>query len=188
MKRIVMLGVALLTAFSVVAVDAVSVSASGAEFVASKTGKISSKAATNLRFKTSAGTIECTEVSGSSEVTELKSVTHKEVLTFGGCTGFGGNITISAAHVELNANGSAKLEKRVIITPEGAGCEVLIEPQTLETFKFSNAGGKVTVEPTVTKIHSKGTGGICGGENTEGSLSGTISAELDGSGTVEWKS
>jgi hypothetical protein len=189
MKRIVMLGVALLTAFSVVAVDAVSVSASGAEFVASKTGKISSKAATNLRFKTSAGTIECTEVSGSSEVTELKSVTHKEVLTFAGCTGFGGNITISEAHLELNANGSAKLEKRVILTPEGTGCEVLIEPQTLETFKFSNAaGGKVTVEPTVTKIHSKGTGGVCGGENTEGSLSGTISTELDGSGTVEWKS
>src|SRR5580692_4090397 len=115
MKRIVMLGVALLVAFSVVAVDAISVSASGDEFVVSKTGKVKSKATNTQRFKTSAGTIECTDASGSSEVTELKSVTHKEVVTFGGCTGFGGNITISVADLELNANGSAKLEKRVTI-------------------------------------------------------------------------
>lgn len=184
MRRIVILGVALTAVFAVVAVDAISVSASGDEFISSKAGKIKSKGGTQ-KFKTSAGTIECTEVTGSSEVTssELKAVTHKEVLTFGGCTGFGDPITISSAHLELNANGSAKLE-RVILTPEGSGCEVLIEPQTLESFGYSNAGGKVTVEPRVSKIHSRGTGGVCGGENTEGSYGGTILSELEG-GTVE---
>jgi hypothetical protein len=190
MRRIVILGVAMVAAFAVVAVDAISVSASGEEFVASKAGKIKSKGSTAQKFKTSAGTIECKEVTGSSEVgsSELKSVTHKEVLTFGTCKGFGDNVTISAAHLELNANGSAKLEKRVILTPEGAGCEVLIEPQTLENFVFSNAaGGKVSIEPKVTKIRSLGTGGACGGENTEGSYSGTLTSELEG-GTVEWKS
>jgi hypothetical protein len=95
-------------------------------------------------------------------------VTHKEVLTFIGCGGFGDPVAISTAHLELNANGSAKLEKRVILTPEGSGCEVLIEPQTLENFSYTNqTGGKVTVEPKVSKIHSRGTGGVCGGENTD---------------------
>ncbi len=189
MRRIVILGVALAAVFAVVAVDAISVSASGDEFVSSKAGKIKSKG-TSQRFKTSAGTIECSEVLGKSEVTssELKSVTHKEVLTFVNCTGFGSTITISAAYLELNANGSAKLEKRVSIKPEGAGCEVRIEPQTLESFGYSNAsGGKVTVSPDVLNITSKGTGGACGGENTEGSYSGSIASELEG-GTVEWKS
>jgi hypothetical protein len=173
-----------------VAVDAISVSASGDEFVASKAGKIKSKGSTQT-FKTSAGTIECKEVTGSSEVgaSELKSVTHVEVLTFVGCKGFGDPVTITAAHLELNANGSAKLEKKVTLKPEGAGCEVLIEAQTLAGFGYSNAaGGKVNVEPAVTAIHSKGTGGVCGGENTEGSYSGTIVSELEGGGTVEWKS
>jgi hypothetical protein len=189
MKRIVILGVALVASFSLVAVDAISVSASGDEFVASKTGKVKSKASGAQKFKTSAGTIECTEVSGSSEITELKSVTHKEVLTFGGCIGFGSSITISTAYLELNANGSAKLEKRVTIKPEGAGCDVLIEPQTLEHFGYSNEpASKVTVELNLSKIHSKGTGGSCGSsENTEGSYTGTIVSELEG-GTVEWKS
>jgi hypothetical protein len=186
----VILGVAMVTAFAVVAVDAISVSASGDEFVASKAGKIKSKGSTQT-FKTSAGTIECKEVTGSSEVgaSELKSVTHVEVLTFVGCKGFGDPVTITAAHLELNANGSAKLEKKVTLKPEGAGCEVLIEAQTLAGFGYSNAaGGKVNVEPAVTAIHSKGTGGVCGGENTEGSYSGTIVSELEGGGTVEWKS
>jgi hypothetical protein len=186
MRRIVILGVALAAVFAVVAVDAISVSASGDEFISSKAGKIKSKGGIQ-KFKTSAGTIECAEVTGSSEVTssELSSVTHKEVLTFIGCKGFGDPVTISTAHLELNANGSAKLEKRVILTPEGSGCEVLIEPQTLESFGYTNVvGGKVTVEPRVSKIHSKGTGGVCGGENTEGSYGGTIVSELEG-GTVE---
>jgi hypothetical protein len=190
MRRIVILGVALVATFAVVAVDAISVSASGDEFVASKAGKIKSKGGVQA-FKTSAGTIECKEVTGSSEVSasELKSVTHVEVLTFVGCKGFGDPVTISAAHLELNANGSAKLEKKVVLKPEGSGCEVLIEAQTLAGFGYSNAaGGKVDVEPAVTGVHSKGTGGVCGGENTEGAYSGTIVSELEGGGTVEWKS
>jgi hypothetical protein len=190
MRRIVILGVAMVAAFAVVAVDAISVSASGDEFVASKAGKIKSKGG-KQKFKTSAGTIECNEVTGSSSVgsSELSSVTHKEVLTFIGCKGFGDSATISAAHLELNANGSAKLEKTVVLTVTGAGCEVLIEPQTLEGFGYTNvAGGTVDVEPAVTAIHSEGTGGVCGGENTEGSYSGgKIASELE-SGTVTWKS
>jgi hypothetical protein len=137
-------------------------------------------------FKTGAGNVECTTVSGAGEIKVLKATTHKETLTFSGCTGFGGGVTVTPAHFEFDANGSAKLEKKVIMTPEGLGCEVLIDPQTIEGIAYANESGKITAEATVSKIVSKGTGGICGAENTAGSYTGNISAELE-SGTVEWK-
>lgn len=186
MKRITMFGMILLVAGALAGASAVSVSASGHEFVASKTGKTKSKGTAVQLFKTSAGTIECTTVTGSGEITELKSTTHKEVLTFSGCTGFGGGVKVSAADFEYNANGPAKLEKRVTLAPEGMSCEVLLEPQTVESLGYENSSGKLKSEAAIFKIHSKGTGGACGGENTEGSYSGTIAAELEG-GTLEWK-
>jgi len=186
MQRITLFWVVLLSAFAIAGVSAVSVSASGHEFIVSKTGKTKSKGTNPQVFKTGAGTIECSTVTGTGEMKEATSVTHKEVLTYSGCVGFGMAIKVTAAHFEYNANGSAKLEKTVYVTPEGAGCEVLIEPQTLESITYSNSSGKVTASANVSKIHSRGTGGDCGGENTEGSYTGSIQAELEG-GTVEWK-
>jgi hypothetical protein len=186
MQRITVFWMVLLSAFLIAGVSAVSVSANGHEFIASKTGKTKSKQANTQILKTSAGTVECTTVSGTGEMTETKSVTHKEVLTYSNCTGFGTSIKVSAAHFEFNANGSAKLEKTVTVKPEGAGCEVLIEPQTLESLSYTNTSGKLMAAASVTKIVSKGTGGVCGGENTEGSYSGSIEGEVE-SGTVEWK-
>jgi len=186
MQRITLFWVVLLSAFSIAGVSAVSVSANGHEFITSKTGKTKSKGTNAQIFKTGAGTIECTTVTGTGEMSETKSVTHKEVLTYSGCSGFGMGIKVTAAHFEYNANGSARLEKTVYVTPEGAGCEVLIEPQTLESISYTNASGKITSTAVVGKIHSRGTGGACGGENTEGSYTGSIQGEIEG-GTAEWK-
>jgi hypothetical protein len=186
MQRITLFWVVLLSAFAIAGVSAVSVSANGHEFIVSKTGKTKSKGTNAQVFKTGAGTIECSTVTGTGEMKETTSVTHKEVLTYSGCIGFGMSIKVTAAHFEYNANGSAKLEKTVYVTPEGAGCEVLIEPQTLESLSYSNSSGKVTASANVSKVHSKGTGGDCGGENTEGTYTGDIQAEAEG-GTVEWK-
>ena len=186
MQRITLFWMVLLSAFAIAGVSAVSVDASGHEFVVSKTGKTKSKGTNAQVFKTGAGTIECSTVTGTGEMKETTSVTHKEVLTYSGCIGFGMSIKVTAAHFEYNANGSAKLEKTVYVTPEGAGCEVLIEPQTLESLSYSNSSGKVTASANVSKVHSKGTGGDCGGENTEGTYTGDIQAEAE-SGTVEWK-
>jgi hypothetical protein len=187
MQRITLFWVVLLSAFAVAGVSAVSVSANGHEFVVSKTGKTKSKGTNTQVFKTGAGTIECKTVTGSGEIKELKSVTHKEVLTYGGCTGFGVSITVTPADFEFNANGSARLENTVEVSSGSLSCEVLIEPQTLESITYSNSSGKVMAAATVTKIHSTGTGGVCGGKNTEGSYTGSIQGELEGSGTAEWK-
>jgi hypothetical protein len=185
MQRITLFWVVLLSAFAIAGVSAVSVSASGHEFVVSKTGKTKSKGTTQT-FKTGAGTIECANVSGTGEITETKTVTHKEVLTYSNCIGFGMSVKVTAAHFEFNANGSERLEKTVYVNPEGSGCEVLIEPQTLEGVGYTNSSGKVTANASIINIHSRGTGGYCGGANTEGSYGGAIQGEVEG-GTVEWK-
>ena len=188
MRRIA-LGLALTMAlFGLVAVGAISVSAAGHEFIASKTGKTTSKGTNVQVFKTGAGTIECSTVSGSGEITETKSVTHKESLVYSNCEAFGfTKVAITAVNFEFNANGAARLEKAVTVTPEGSGCNVVIPAQTVEAVTYTNeTGGKLGAEAVITKIHSKGSGAPCGGENTEGTYSGKMVATLEG-GTVEWK-
>ncbi len=185
--RISMFSAVLLIGFAIAGVSAVSVSASGREFVASKPGRTRTKALNTQIFKTAAGAIECTTATGSGEVTELKSLTRKEVITYSGCTGFGVIIKVSPAHFEFNANGSARLEEPIAISSESLDCEVMIEPQTLESLSYKNSAGKVRAIANVSGIHSMPTGGVCGTqENTEGSYTGKIEAELEG-GTVEWK-
>jgi hypothetical protein len=186
MQSIRRVGLVLLTASVLIAGSAVAVSASGGEFVSSTTGKTKSKQSDAQVFKTGAGTIECSKVTGTGEVKEGKTTTHKEVLTYSGCEGFGTVLSVSAADFEYNANGSAKLENTVTVSSESLGCNVQIEPQTLESIGYSSSSGKVTAEANVSKIHSKGSGGECGGNNTEGSYTGNIKAEIEG-GTLEWK-
>ncbi len=188
MQRLMMIcGVVLLSVFTLTGVSAVSVSANGHEFITSATGKTKSKGTNVQKFKTGAGTIECTGVTGSGEVKVTKMVTHKEVLTYTGCSGFGVTLKVTPAEFEFNANGSAKLENQVIISSESLACEVILEPQTLNTLAYADESGKVKATATVTKIRSLGTGGMCGSENTEGSYTGSIVGELEGGGTVEWK-
>ena len=188
MRRLMMMfGVILLSATTFVGVGAVSVSANGHEFVANKTGKTTSKGTNHQVFKTGAGTIECTTVTGTGKIEALTFTAHKEVLTYSGCSGFGVALNITPAHFEFNANETANLEKRVTVSSESLTCSVWIEPQTLNNITYSNGSGKLFASATVTGIHSIPTGGKCGSkENTEGSYSGSIEAELEG-GTVEWK-
>lgn len=186
MKRIVMLGMALVAALAIGGANAISVSASGHEFIASKLGKTKSKEVAMQIFKTSSGSVECSVATGSGEITELHSATHKEAVTFSNCTGFGTSVNVSTADFEYNANGPAKLEKRVIIEPEGMTCDLVIEPQTVEGLSYETlTGGKLKSDSVIGKIKAKGTGGVCG-SSTEASYAGTIDAELEG-GTLEWK-
>ncbi len=188
MHRVIKFGLVLIAALGVAGVSAVSVSASGHEFYASKAGKTKSKSTDAQVFKTGAGTLECTEVVGSGTMAAGLSTAHKEVFTYSGCTAFGGKVKVSAAHFEFNANGPVKLENEVIIEPGNEECEVVIPSQTLEKATYENkSGGKVQAEASATKIRSKGTGGSCGStENLEGSYNGAALGELEG-GTLEWK-
>ncbi len=185
MKRTMMLGMILLAALAIAGAGAMSVSAQSHEFVANKTGKTKGKGSGAQVFRTGTALIECSTATGTGEITALKSTTHKEVLTFSGCTGFGKKVTVSPAHFVFNANGPATLENEVEIHPEGLSCEVVVEPQTVESLGYETSSGKLKSEATITKVQAKGTGGVCGGV-TEATYSGTIIAELEG-GTLEWK-
>src|SRR5689334_1771435 len=104
-------------------------SASPHEFAASKTGKTKSAASGNQAFNTGSGEIDCSTLSGKGEVkeSELKSETHKETVTYGGCTAFGfPKVKITASKYKVSANGTVELENEVTITPEGASCTVRI--------------------------------------------------------------
>jgi hypothetical protein len=184
MKRIMLLGMVLLAVAAIVGVGAMSVSAQSHEFIASTLGKTKSSG-TGQRFKISSGTIECGKVTGSGEITALKTTTHKETLTFTECTGFGKVLSISPAHFEFNANGPAKLENEVVIKSGSLNCEILIEPQTVESLGYETTSGDLKSKASITHVKIAGTGEICGGE-AEASYGGTIVAELEG-GTLEWK-
>ena len=179
-----MAGAVLLSAAAIAGVFAMTVSAQSHEFIASKTGKTKSTGSAQ-RFKLSSGTIECAKVTGSGSVTSLTSTTHKEVLDFAECSGFGKILTISAAYFEFNANGPAKLEKQITIKSAGLSCEILIEPQTVESLSYETTSGELKSKASIPNIDIIGTGGECGGE-AEASYNGTIQAELEG-GTLEWK-
>jgi hypothetical protein len=185
MKRIAMLGMALLAIVAIGGANAISVSASGHEFGASTAGKTVSHGTTEQVFKTTAGTIECETVTGSGTISAGKAATHKEVLDFGECTGFSKKINVSPAYFEYNANGPAKLEKEVRVSSSTLSCELIIEPQTVESLSYEGTGGKLISKASIGKVKARGTGGVCGGA-TEASYTGTIEAELEG-GTLEWK-
>jgi hypothetical protein len=188
MQRIVRLGAALLVAVLVVVIGAVPVSATNHEFVASVKGKTKGAQTDAQVFKTGAGTLECKDVSSTGEITEVKSTVHKETLTYSNCDAFGySNVKFTPVHFEYSANGSARLESSVTITPEGAGCHITIPAQTVQGVAYENKGKGITATADAINIVSKGNGGTCGTEeNSEGSYVGTIAAELEG-GTVEWK-
>ncbi|HTW40820.1 MAG TPA: hypothetical protein VMD79_00705 [Solirubrobacteraceae bacterium] len=184
MKRIMIVGTILLGMAALAGVGAISVSAQSHEFTASTTGKTKSKG-TDQVIDLSGGKIECSEVTGTGEAKETTSTTHKEVLTYSGCVGFGNTVTISAATFVFNADGSATLEKRITITPVGAECKLVVEPQTIEGLTYDATSGKLKSVVDGAKVAVKGGGGECGG-NQEALYSGTIEAELEG-GTLSWK-
>jgi hypothetical protein len=189
MQRIVMLGVALAAALSIAAIGAGSVSATGHEFVASKTGTTKGKQTDAAVFKTGAGTLECKNVSSTGSITELKSAIHKETLTYTACAAFGySKVKITPVKFEYSANESARLETAVTITPEGAGCHITIPAQTVSGISYENKPSKeITANANASGIISKGSGEACGSEeNSEGSYTGSMTAELEG-GSVEWK-
>lgn len=183
MRRTTTLGLALLAASALAATC--SASAFGHEFVVSKLGKTAAIQLGEQDFTVSGiGRVDCTEASGQGEATALKFLTFKEIITYSHCNG--GDVKVSPVHFEFNGNGNAIIEKTAAVEEVGAGCEVLLRKQTLEGFEFENSSGKVTMAADVHDLHSAGTGGICGGEDTEGTYEGTLSISLVG-GTIEWK-
>jgi len=165
----------------------VSVTAASAhEFVASKTGTITTTNEGSESIFRAEIVIDCAKVTGEAKITALKFETLKETIKYSECTGGGTEVTVSPAYYEFNANGSFKLEKNLTFHPIGYGCEYLYEKQTLNSFSYTNVSKGVQFYGSVTKLIGYGTGGKCGGEFSTGYFDTPFYTKLTG-GTLEWK-
>lgn len=164
--------------------------ASAREFAASKAGKTSSTATTNQIFNTGSGSFECSKAVGNGEVKEgeLRSEIRKEAITYSQCAFFGFvKVKFNAWHWKFDADGTGELEDEVTFTPEGAGCTIKFPgKQVLKSVIYANEEGGIHHTFELEGLHSRGSGGSCGGENVNGTLEGTLLSKLEG-GTLEWR-
>ncbi len=170
-------------AFSAVAVA----NASAATFTTSGTGEIKGSQTGQQVLTTGAGNVTCTQAAASGPVTPLESNDLELTVKYSGCTAFGfASATVSSVTLLLHANGAVDILNTVTIGVSAAGCSVSIAPQNgLKSVTYGNTSGKLDVWFSVEGIKSKGSGGLCGGESTTGSLMGHLLIEKVG-GTIEW--
>jgi hypothetical protein len=188
----------LLAVFALCAIGAASAHAENSEFTASATGSLSGSALENQVFNTGAGEVVCTTAATSGTIASVSATEQHVTVNYSGCKAFGlVNVHISAATYNFTA---AKTEKEVtqpnrvdIVNPITitvtktlftAHCTVTVPAQTVGTVDFENNGNNVKVTPTVTGIHSTGSGGVCGGTNSTGTYEGASEVHREGGGSV----
>jgi hypothetical protein len=191
MKRIRVIGLALVAVFALSAV-AVSSASAFTEFVGKPVGGAVTDAnpAGNVhKFKTTVGTVECKKESSSGTVEAEKSATNKEKVKYSECKvtePFAAEATVSEAEYLFNANGTVKVENTV--TVKTSLCTITVKPQEDTGITYANlAGGELEVKAAVQNIVYS-TSGLCGTKTNEkgGEYAGISVAKVTG-GTIEVK-
>jgi hypothetical protein len=191
MKHVKMLGVAAVAAMAVMALVGVASASAFTNFNGeSAPVRIEGTQSETAKFKTSAGTIECSSGTFKGESAVATTETIESSFAYGGCKFLGFiNVTVvpNGCKYLFHASGSADVvncESGKTITFTAAGCTVSVGAQTgLSPITYENVGsGKtatVNVLPTVTNIvystNSSCPGGArtneTGGEYTKGKTS-----------------
>jgi ABC-type transport system substrate-binding protein len=185
MRNIKTWGIVLAAVFAFSAVSVANASAS--TFKSSSTGTLKGAQTSNQVFNTGFGTVSCTTATSSGTVTSTVTAEQEVGVKYSGCTAFGFiGAEISEAKYLFNANGTVKVLNTITIKVPGAGCSVTVSPQgPLSSITYTNKSGKIEESTKVSGIKSKGSGGLCGGENSNGTYTGSNLIELVG-GTTEW--
>jgi hypothetical protein len=191
MKRVRIIGLALVAVFAFSAVAAASASAF-TEFVAEPLGgTFGGKALNTQVFTVKAGKTECTKATPKGEVKALKA--EKEVIkvVYEGCKALGQKTKISEAEYEFNAKtGSVAVKNNITITVEelGFNCTVKVGPvgnETLEKIEYANNGKKLKAKANVAGITYTTSGGFCGEGAKTGTYTGEVEAEVNaGAGLI----
>ncbi|MGA8354711.1 MAG: hypothetical protein WB698_11135 [Solirubrobacteraceae bacterium] len=197
MRRIKMVGLAIVAVLAFAAVAAAGASAE--EFIASKTGSLKGKALNTQKFNTGGfATVACKKLSVTGTVTVLKATEQAASIQYEECEveGLGGSATISLADYTFFTGPPSVMTLNLIdITVSSpVKCKITVASgQSLSGLKYNNKTGKVEVEAKVTGIASEivesGSSLFCGtvGEkNTKGTYTGNSEVELEG-GTIEVK-
>jgi hypothetical protein len=195
MKRIKIIGLAIVAVFAMSVVGVASASAH--EFVASKTGKLTGKALNTHVFKTKAGNVECKKatlpVSAVNEVKELKAKTQEVEVKYEECKAFGFvSAEVSNAKYLFSAETTKNASVKNTVTVKASTCTVTVEPvtanQELEKVSYANlTGGTLEVKAKVEKVTYKTSAGCTSGAGTftDGLYEGNEEVTLEG-GTLEW--
>jgi hypothetical protein len=201
MKR---LGV-LFAVFALCAIGAASASAENSEFTASAVGSINGIDLDDQVFNTGAGEVVCKKAVTSGTIASVAATNQHVTVNYSECTAFGfvgvhitpATYNFTAAKTVEHEGGikttlpnQADVESAITITVTKtlftAHCSLVVGKQTLSSIDFANNGNNVIVTPTVTGIHSAGTGGVCGGTNTTGTYSGRSEVNRVSGGSVSF--
>jgi hypothetical protein len=129
---------------------------------------IKGEATTAQKLGTTAGPIECKEmsISGSAEGRETQTQILK--VKYGGCEAFGGAVTVSEAEYEISARGTfSVVNKNVVVTDSSAACTVTVPAgganSGLPDITYSNsAEGYFVAAVAVSGLAYEPSGGACG--------------------------
>jgi hypothetical protein len=191
MKHLKIFGLAIVAMFALSAA-AVS-SASATEFHASVApGTLLSKLVGGPhKFKTSAGTVECTSANGEGAITANLALIQLVLVHYAGCkvtAPISANADVTLADYLFSADGTVQLDNTVTILPLSPDvCTITVGPQTLSGITYANIAGppmEIEVKANVSSIHYTiiGGGGFCGteGAHTDGTYTGNELAKEDG--------
>jgi hypothetical protein len=190
MKHVKIFGLALV-AMAALGVASASSALAALLFHSSATGTLLAKlVGAAHKFKTSAGTVECTSANGEGAITEKLAEVQLVLVTYANCTvtePIKSGATVSPADYLFNANGTVKLDNTVTIKPSPEICKITVGPQSLTGITYANIAGppmEIEVKANVSAIHYSisGGAGFCGAEgaHTDGTYSGTEKAKEDG--------
>jgi hypothetical protein len=171
------------TGMAIFALCAVAVAgASAASFQANETGTLSGHALTPQVFRVTAGEIRCTTAATSGSQEALVTETENVVVSYGGCTAFGGiPATVSSAEYALHASGLVDVLNTVTISVPSFACTVTVSPQAgRAAVGYGNSGGRLIVTSGIGGIVYSSSGGICGPGGINGSFNGADEIELNG--------
>jgi len=212
-RKVKVMGLALVAVFAMTAVAASAASAAEAHFKwPSGTTKLTaSQAATSGEqvFTTKFGTVKCQEVSGSATVTgtEATTVTGENIryndtgkTTCRAPFGTTATIEMNGCHYQFNAgtlvtgkeesNGSVTLKgcnATGHITINATGCVITVaQEQILSPVTYRASGGVVTIVPSVSNITYSASGILCSGSGlTGGTYTGNVTVTGNNGGGLK---
>jgi hypothetical protein len=187
MRRIKMFGMLVAV---ICAISALGAANSSAEFTASATGELHGRALENQLFTTSAGSVLCSAATTTGTITKTATPEQHVTVHYSGCTAFAlPAVHVSTATYLFTTDGTVHIVEPITITVTKtlftAHCTITVKAQTVGTVDFETVGSKVKVTPTVTGIHSVGSGGPCGSTTSNtGTYEGASEIERVGGGFV----
>ncbi len=150
-------------------------SASAAQFTYSQTGSLTGSALEDHVFNTGAGEVVCKKAAMTGTITSTSFTAQHVTVKYSECKAFNiATVDISDATYNFTASGQVHIVNPITITVTGflIECTLTVPVQTVGTVDYVNDGASLIFQPTVSGVTSAGSGGLCGGHNSNGTYTG----------------